>query len=65
MSDIKRRTTTSTAVKRRYNDKTYTQFACRLRKEEYAEVDNYIKSRGWSKAEFIKRAYEKMTEDEV
>lgn len=58
MPETKRRTTTSTAVKRRYNEKTYTQFRADLRNEEYAEIDAYCKSRGWSKSEFIKRAYE-------
>ena len=54
----KRRTTTSTAVKQRYNDKTYTQFNVRLRNEDAAEILEFIESRGWSKAEFVKVAYE-------
>ncbi len=58
MSDTKRRTTTSTAVKRRYNDKTYTQFRAPMRNEEYAEIDAFIQSKGWSKAEFIREAYD-------
>lgn len=57
MPDTKRRTTTSTAVKQRYIDKTYTQFNCRLRNEDAAEIVEFIESRGWSKAEFIKAAY--------
>lgn len=56
--ETKRRTTTSTAVKQRYLDKTYTQFNCRLRNDEAAEILEYIQSKGWSKAEFIKTAYE-------
>lgn len=60
----KRRTTTSTAVKRRYNDKTYTQFRADLRNEVYAEIDDYCKSKGLSKAEFLKRAFEKIKERE-
>lgn len=55
-----RKTRTSTAVKQRYIDKTYTAFQARLRNEDYAEIDDFIKSRGWSKAEFIKRAYDKL-----
>jgi hypothetical protein len=55
--ETKRRTTTSTAVKRRYNDKTYTQFRAPMRNEDYAEIDAFIRSKGWSKAEFIKAAY--------
>ena len=57
----KRRTTTSTDVKRRYNEKTYTQFRAPLRNEDYAEIDAFIRSRGWSKADFVKKAYELMT----
>ena len=56
MSDTKRRTT-STAVKQRYIDKTYTQFNVRLRNEDAAEILEFIESRGWSKADFIKAAY--------
>lgn len=58
MSDTKRKTTTSTTVKQRYIDKTYTQFNCRLRNDEAAEILEFIHSRGWSKAEFVKAAYE-------
>lgn len=58
MPETKRRTTTSTAVKRRYNDKTYTRFFADLRNEDYAEINEFIQSRGWSKADFIKAAYE-------
>lgn len=58
----KRKTTTSTEVKQRYIDKTYTQFNCRIRNEDYAEIDEFIQSRGWSKADYIKIAYEIMKE---
>ncbi len=57
MPDTKRRTTTSTAVKQRYIDKTYTQFNVRLRNEDASEILEFIESKGWSKAEFIKAAY--------
>ena len=63
MSNTKRRTTTSTAVKQRYIDKTYTQFNCRLRNEDAAEILEFIESKGWSKAEFIKAAYELLKGD--
>lgn len=56
----KRKTTTSTAVKRRYNDKTYKRFFADIRKEDYDEIDAFIQSKGWSKAEFVKAAYELM-----
>lgn len=55
---MEKRKTTSTAVKQRYNDKTYTQFRAPLRNEDYAEIDAFIRSNGWSKAEFVKRAYQ-------
>lgn len=58
MSDTKRRTTTSTAVKRRYNDKTYKRFFADIRIEEYTEIDAFIQSKGWSKAAFVRAAYE-------
>lgn len=55
--ETKRRTTTSTAVKRKYNDKTYKRFFADIRIEEYDEIDAFIQSKGWSKAEFVKAAY--------
>ena len=58
MPDTKRKTTTSTAVKRRYNEKTYKRFFADIRIEDYDEIDAYVRSKGWSKAEFIKTAYE-------
>lgn len=57
MPDTKRRTTTSTAVKRKYNDKTYKRFFADIRIEDYDEINAFIQSKGWSKAEFIKAAY--------
>ena len=59
----KRRTTTSTAVKQRYNDKTYTQFNVRIRNEDAAEILEFIESRGWSKADFVKAAYATLKEE--
>ena len=58
MTDTKRKTTTSTAVKQRYINKTYTEFRAKLRNEDYTEIDDFIQSLGWSKAEFVKKAYE-------
>jgi hypothetical protein len=60
--ETKRKTTTSTAVKRRYNDKTYTRFYADLRNEDYAEINAFVQQKGWSKAEFIKQAYSLMKE---
>ena len=63
MTDTKRKSTTSTAVKQRFIDKTYTEFRARLRNEYYDEVDAFIRAHGWSKAEFVKRAYEILKEN--
>lgn len=52
-----RKTHTSTAVKRRYNDKTYTRFSADLRNETFAEIDAWLKERGMSRATFIKTAF--------
>lgn len=64
MPDTKRKTTTSTAVKQRYIDKTYTDFRAKLRNEDFYEIDTYIQSKGWSRAEFIKKAYSIIKEAE-
>jgi hypothetical protein len=63
MPDTKRRTTTSTAVKQRYLDRTYTQFNIKLRNEDAEEITAFLDEKGWSRAEFIKKAYEVMKED--
>ena len=58
----KRKTTTSTASKRKYNEKTYKRFFADLRIEDYNEIDAFVQSKGWSKAEFIREAYELLKE---
>lgn len=63
MSETKRKTTTSTAVKQRYIDKTYTEFRAKIRNENFSEIDAFIQSKGWSRAEFIQKAYEIMTKE--
>lgn len=55
-----RKTHTSTAVKQRYIDKTYTSFSVRLRNETFAEIDAWLKDRGMSRASFIKTAFDMM-----
>ena len=46
---------TSTAVKARYNAKTYTRFVCDLRNEDYDKID---KARGeMSRAAFLKMLF--------
>lgn len=63
MPETKRRTTTSTAVKRRYNEKNYTQFRADLRNEDYAEINEFCQRKGWSKADFVKAAYAVLKEE--
>lgn len=55
-----RKTNTSTAVKQRYIDKTYTSFSVRLRNETFAEIDAWLKERGMSRATFIRNAFDIM-----
>lgn len=55
-----RKTHTSTAVKQRYIDKTYTSFSVRLRNETFAEIDAWLKENGISRATFIKSAFDMM-----
>ena len=58
-----RKTHTSTAVKQRYIDKTYTSFSVRLRNETFAEIDAWLKERGISRATFIKIAFDMIQSD--
>ena len=55
-----RKTHTSTAVKQRYIDKTYTSFSVRLRNETFAEIDAWLKKNEMSRATFIKSAFDIM-----
>lgn len=45
---------TSTAVKRKYNEKTYTRWYADLRKEVYSEIEEIREKTGLSRAEFLK-----------
>ena len=55
-----RKTHTSTAVKQRYIDKTYTSFSVRLRNDTFSEIDAWLKERGMSRSKFIKSAFDIM-----
>ena len=46
---------TSTAVKRRYNEKTYSRWFCDLKKDEFANIEELRKKEGLSRAEFLKK----------
>ena len=45
---------TSTAVKERYNKKTYDEWRVKLRKEIFAQVEQIREETGLSRAEFLK-----------
>ena len=62
MAETKRKTHTSNAVKKRYNDKTYAQYAIKLRKVEDADVIDMIeeeKKKGYATTEAVKRLIRK------
>ena len=54
----KRKTKTSSAVKRRYNAKHYKRFAADVKIPLYDELVAYTEKEQISKAEFLKRAIE-------
>ena len=54
----KRKTTTSSEVKRRYNNKVYSPVAAQLPKELVANFKEACKKRGISQASVIKKAIE-------
>lgn len=58
MADGKRKTTTSSAVKRRYNEKTYTQIAASVPKETAAAFKAKCAAEGIPQAQIIKKAIE-------
>ena len=52
--------------KKKYNTKRkkelYKKFGIDLKKDEYQEICEYLKSQGMNKAEFIRWAYDKLRE---
>lgn len=58
MADGKRKTTTSSAVKRRYNEKTYTQIVVSVPKETAAAFKAKCAAEGIPQAQIIKKAIE-------
>ena len=59
MEEIKRRTRTSTAVKRRYNEKTYTVISASVPKETAAAFKEKCAAEGIPQAQIIKKAIER------
>ena len=45
---------TSTAVKQKYIDKTYSQWSVKLRNEVFEEIEDIRETTGLSRAEFLK-----------
>lgn len=58
MKEGKKKHTTSTAVKYRYNQKTYSQIACLLPKQLVADFKAKCKENGEPQARVIRRALE-------
>lgn len=56
MDEKKRKTYTSTDVKRRYNEKVYTQISFSVPKEMAAAFKEKCKSDGISQAQILKKA---------
>lgn len=54
---------TSTAVKARYNKKTYKQFNAPLRIEEFEKIETEREKLGMSRAEFLKFLHNYYTEN--
>ena len=53
---------TSYEVKYRWEKKNYKQFQCRLKPPLWEEIQAYIDAEGISKAQFLERAIQKLTE---
>lgn len=58
MSDVKRKTKTSTEVKARYNQKTYDVISVRIPKETSAAFKSKCAAEGIPQAQIIKQAIE-------
>ena len=56
----KRKTHTSSAVKRRYNEKSYKNFRAAIKPDLYDRIDEYLKDEGISRPEFLLRAIENL-----
>lgn len=59
----KRKTTTSTAVKRRYNEKTYDIISARIPKATAEAFKARCAERGIAQAQIIKKAIEQFLEE--
>lgn len=56
MEEQKKKPRTSSAVKNRYNAKTYKKFQTHAKPELYQRIEQYIKRVGISKSQFLELA---------
>ena len=54
---------TSSAVKRRYNEKVYSRFVCDLKKEDFERIETLRQLRDMSRAEFLLMLVDKYCEE--
>lgn len=52
----KRKTQTSSAVKYRYNSKTYKQFNVQIKPELFEQINSYCEQNGISRSQFLQLA---------
>ena len=64
MAEAKRKTHTSTAVKRRYNEKTYTIISASVPKETAAAFKAKCIAEGIPQAQVIKKAIDQFLKDD-
>lgn len=63
-NEIKRKTHTSSEVKRRYNDKVYSTVKAQLPKDLVARFKEKCKAEGISQAQVVKKAIEAFLAEE-
>lgn len=54
---------TSSAVKRRYNEKVYSRFVCDLKKDDFERIENLRQIGEMSRAEFLLMLVDKYCEE--
>lgn len=55
---------TSSAVKYKYNSKTYKQFNVQIKPDLFEKIDTYCKTNGLSRSEFLKLSIETLTKEQ-
>ena len=54
---------TSSAVKRRYNEKVYSRFVCDLKKDDFERIENLRQIGEMSRSEFLLMLVDKYCEE--